>query len=297
VKFLYELWDRLILSSYNSGFSAIYAKDKRIGFLIKENEFKNISNTLKTNSIIFIQQLKNILFSEGGLDYNNYGELLQSLSSGVSERYNKYLDGTPNSKYIIDILDAPSKISDINDFKLATDNFSNNLSEGTIKTITDAIQKAPIEGDINFTYPFTDATWVDENLINTFPNKFDTKNTILFNTKRNVITNFNDYNQAVINRPFKFFASQGGATYGQIFQENFSSNQLRGLINTPIFTNAIQLGVSKWRAGEKHPYIASAYLFLNSLPLSPLTNFFITRGQREKNGHVFATFIKYSALH
>ena len=297
VKFLYELWDRLILSSYNSGFSAIYAKDKRIGFLIKENEFKNISNTLKTNSIIFIQQLKNILFSEGGLDYNNYGELLQSLSSGVSERYNKYLDGTPNSKYIIDILDAPSKISDINDFKLATDNFSNNLSEGTIKTITDAIQKAPIEGNINFTYPFTDVTWVDENLINTFPNKFDTKNTILFNTKRNVITNFNDYNQAVINRPFKFFASQGGATYGQIFQENFSSNQLRGLINTPIFTNAIQLGVSKWRAGEKHPYIASAYLFLNSLPLSPLTNFFITRGQREKNGHVFATFIKYSALH
>ena len=297
VKFFYELWDRLVLASYHSGFSAIYEKDKRIGLLIKENEFKNISNTLKTNSIIFIQQLKNILFSEGGLDYDNYKEFLEEMSGGVSERYNKYLDGVPNSRYISDLLGTPSKIYDISEFKLTTDKFSNNLNEGNVKTITDVIQKAPTENNINFTYPFTDPIWVNDNLINLFPNKFDTKNTILFNQKRNVITNFKEYNQVVTNRPFKFFASQGGATYGQIFQDNFSSNQFRALINTPIFTNAIQLGVSKWRIGEKHPYIASAYLFLNSLPLSPLTDFFITRGQSDKNGHVFSTFIKYSALH
>ena len=297
VKFLYELWDRLVLASYNTGFSAIYENDKRIGLLVKENEFKNIINTLKTNSIIFIQQLKNILFSEGGLDYDNYRELLQTLSNGVSERYNKYLDGTPNSKYIIDLLDTPSKIYDISEFKILTDNFSNNLNEATIKTITDVIQKAATEDSINFTYPFTDVTWVNDNLINIFPNKFETKNTIIFNQKRNVITNFKEYNQVVVNRPFKYFPSQGGATYGQIFQDNFSTSQLRGLINTPIFTNAIQVGVNKWREGEKHPYIASAYLFLNSLPLSPLTDFFINRSQREKTGHVFATFIKYSALH
>ena len=298
VKFFYELWDRLVLASYNSGFSAVYEKDKRIGLLIKENEFKNISNTLKTNSIIFIQQLKNVLFSEGGLDYDNYKEFLEEMSGGVSERYNKYLDGVPNSRYIVDLLDAPSKIYDISEFKLTTDKFSNNLKEADIKTIINVIQKAPIENNINITYPFTDLIWVNQNLINTFPNKFDTTNTILFNQKRNVITNFKEYNQVVTNRPFKFFASQSGATYGEIFQDNYSPpNQIRSLINTPIFTNAIQLGVNKWRSGEKHPYIASAYLFLNSLPLSPLTDFFITRGQSDKNGHVFATFIKYSALH
>lgn len=298
VKFFYELWDRLVLTSYNSGLSAIYEKDKRIGLLVKENEFKNVSNTLKTNSIVFIQQLKNILFSEGGLNYDNYQEFLKEISGGVSERYNKYLDGTPNSRYIIDLLDAPSKIYDVSEFKLKSDNFSNNLNGAAIKTINDVIQKAPIEGNINFTYPFTDVKWVDENLISLFPNKFETKNTIFFNEKRNVISNFKDYNQVVVNRPFKFFASDKNATYGIIYQENYSSsNQLRALINTPIFTNAIQLGVSKWRAGEKHPYIASAYLFLNSLPLSPLTDFFINRSQSNKNGHVFSTFIKYSALH
>ena len=298
VKFFYELWDRLVLASYNSGFSAVYEKDKRIGLLIKENEFKNISNTLKTNSIIFIQQLKNVLFSEGGLDYDNYKEFLEEMSGGVSERYNKYLDGVPNSRYIVDLLDAPSKIYDISEFKLTTDKFANNLKEADIKTIINVIQKAPIENNINFTYPFTDLIWVTQNLINTFPNKFDTTNTILFNQKRNVITNFKEYNQVVTNRPFKFFTSQSGATYGEIYQDNYSpANKLISLINTPIFTNAIQLGVNKWRAGEKQPYIASAYLFLNSLPLSPLTDFFITRGQSDKNGHVFATFIKYSALH
>ena len=303
VKFFYELWDRLVLASYNSGFSAVYEKDKRIGLLIKENEFKNISNTLKTNSIIFIQQLKNVLFSEGGLDYDNYQEFLEEMSGGVSERYNKYLDGVPNSRYIVDLLDAPSKIYDISEFKLTTDKFSNNLKEADIKTIINVIQKAPIENNINITYPFTDLIWVTQNLINKFPNKFDTTNTILFNQKRNVITNFKEYNQVVTNRPFKYFPSieffppNNNVTYGGIFQDNFSSEQFRSLINTPIFTNAIQLGVNKWRSGEKHPYIASAYLFLNSLPLSPLTDFFITRGQSDKNGHVFATFIKYSALH
>lgn len=299
VKFFYELWDRLILSSYYTGFSNIYEKDKRIGLLIKQDEFKNISNTLKTNSVIFIQQLKNILFSESGLDYDNYQELLEQISGGISERYNKYLDGTPNSRYIIDLLDAPSKIYDISEFKLTTDKFSNNLNKGNIDTITDVIQKAQIENNINLTYPFTDLIWVSENLINDFQNKLDTKKTIIFNQKRNVITNFKEYNQIAINRPFKFFASNGFATYGSIYQNNYSSskNQFRALINTPIFTNAIQSGVAKWRAGQKHPYTASAYLFLNSLPLSPLTDFFISRGQSDKDGHVFATFVKYSALH
>jgi hypothetical protein len=151
--------------------------------LIKQDEFKNISNTLKTNSVIFIQQLKNILFSESGLDYDNYQELLEQISGGISERYNKYLDGTPNSRYIIDLLDAPSKIYDISEFKLTTDKFSNNLNKGNIDTITDVIQKAQIENNINLTYPFTDLVWVSENLINDFQNKLDTKKTIIFNQK------------------------------------------------------------------------------------------------------------------
>lgn len=296
-KFFYELWDRILLSSYISGFSTIYEKDKRIGILIKENEFKNIKNTLSTNSVIFIQQLKNILFSVNGLNYDNYDAILEDISGGISERYNRYLDGFPNSSYISDILNNPSKLYDIGDFKLTTDNFTNNLNESKSNTIINVIQKAPTEGNINFTYPFTDALWVSENLTNDFANIYDTTKTILFNRKRNVITNFKEYNEIVTNRPFKFFATEKTVMYGSIYQDNFSTNQTKSLINSPIFNNAIQVGVNKWRTGEKHPYIASAYLFLNSLPLSPLTSFFIDKGKPEKNGHVFATFIKYSALH
>jgi len=295
--FFYEFWDRLILASYYTGFSSVYEKDKRIGILIKENEFVNIKNTLSKNSIIFIQQLKKILFSESGLNYDNYKIILESFSNGVSEKYNRYLDGIPNTKYISDYLDATSKIYDINEYKLRFENFTNNLNNSKINTIQNVIQKTQSDLDINFTYPFTNTDWVNDNLINNLQNKFDTKKTLFFNSDRNLITNFNQYNDIVKNRPFKFFPEQKALMSGLVYQDNYGLTQARTMISTPLFINSIQLGVSKWRAGDKHPYVASAYLFLNSLPLSPLTDFFITKGLPEKNGHVFATFIKYGGLH
>jgi len=295
VSFFYELWDRIILSSYYSGLAQLYNKNKEIGNLIKQNEFKNIQNTLSTNSIIFIQQLKNILLSQSGLNYDNYGIQLRSFSNGVSENYNRYLDGFSNTIYITNELDNSSKLYDINEFVSLTENFTNNLNSTQIKAIGDAVTKVQDIDNINFTYPFTNTTWVNENLINSIPNKFDTSKTIFFNQSRNIITNFKAYNQILENRPFK--SSSNPLLYGLVYQDNYGTNEVMSIINSPIFANAIQVGVTKWRNGEKHPYIASAYLFLNSLPLSPLTDFFSNVGSNNKNGHVFSTFIKYGALH
>lgn len=295
VNFFYELWDRLILSSYYSGFNQLYKKNREIVNLIKQNEFKNIQNILSTNSIIFIQQLKNILFSQSGLNYDNYGIQLRSFSNGASENYNRYLDGFSNTKYITTELNNPSKIYDINEYVSLTENFTNNLNSSQIKTISNAITKVQDGDNVNFTYPFTNTTWVNENLINNIPNKFDTSKTIFFNSSRNIITNFKAYNQTLENRPFK--TSSNPFLYGAVYQDNYGSNEVMSILNSPIFANAIQLGVTKWRNDEKHPYVASAYLFLNTLPLSPLTDFFSNVGSNNKNGHVFSTFLKYGALH
>ena len=297
VNFFYEFWDRLILNSYYSGFASIYKKNGNIGTLIKENEYKNIENGLSTNSIIFLQQLKNILFSEGGLNYDNFNSTLKSFSTGASEKYNKYLDGAFNTKYILDEINAPSKIYNINEYLNLTEYFTNNLTESKINVISDVIRKSQDTNNINFTYPFTNTNWTNDNLINLFQNKFDTKDTLFFNSKRNIITNFKEYNEIVTNRPFKYFPTEKPLMYGNVFQDNYGVSQSMSIINSPIFINSIQVGMDKWRIGNKHPYIASAYLFLNSLPLSPLTGFFANRGDINKNGHVFSTFIKYGAIH
>ena len=296
VTFFYEFWDRMILSSYYSGLAPLYQKNKEIGNLIKQNEFKNIRNTLVTNSIIFIQQLKNILLSQSGLNYDNYGIQLSSFSNGVSENYNRYLDGFSNTKYITTELNSPSKLYDIDEFVGLTENFTNNLNANDIKALQNVVTKIQDVDNINYTYPFTNTTWVNENLINSIPNKFDTSKTIFFNSSRNIITNFRAYNQNLENRPFKPL-NNNSFLYGSVYQDNYGINQSMSILNSPIFANAIQVGVTNWRNGDKHPYIASAYLFLNSLPLSPLTDFFSNTGSNNKNGHVFSTFIKYGALH
>jgi hypothetical protein len=42
------------------------------------------------------------------------------------------------------------------------------------------------------------------------------------------------------------------------------------MLNTPYFVNAIQNGVANSKINDPYPYVQSAYLFLNSLPLASL---------------------------
>ena len=64
--------------------------------------------------------------------------------------------------------------------------FTNNLTESKINVISDVIRKSQDTNNINFTYPFTNTNWTNDNLINLFQNKFDTKDTLFFNSKRNI---------------------------------------------------------------------------------------------------------------
>jgi hypothetical protein len=300
VKFFFELWDRILLNSYYSGFGNIVNPQQNaiIQKLVQLNEFENIKNTIESNSIIFIQQLKKILESESGLNYGNYKLILEKISNKISEQYLRYLDGFPNEEYLNSVLKNTSEIFDVLEFKTKSDDFINNLSGNNIDEFKLVIQKAQDKDSINFTYPFTNTKWVSENMNNVLPNIYDTKNTIFFNEKRNVITNFKEFDGALVNKPFKFYTNNKSVLYGAIYQHNYSPNtQVKSLLNSPIFINAVQTGITKWRSGNKHPFVASAYLFLNTLPLSPLTDFLTTRGLNTKNGHIFSSFIKYSALH
>ena len=71
------------------------------------------------------------------------------------------------------------------------------------------------------------------------------------------------------------------------------------MLNTPYFVNAIQNGVQNAKTGSTYPYLAAAYLFLNSLPIATTKETFKTLKdqKQESTGYIFASFKKFAAIH
>jgi hypothetical protein len=71
------------------------------------------------------------------------------------------------------------------------------------------------------------------------------------------------------------------------------------MLNTPYFLNSIQNGVDRIKLGLNNPFVKSAYLFLNSLPLStPSEKYKNLAGNTTENlNYIFSCFKKYSGVH
>jgi len=304
VQFFYELWDRHYTASFNTGYSLLYKNalgKQTITNIISKNESKNIELGLSTNSIMFFNKIKNILNSQNNLNGFNYEQTLFDISNnGVSERYQKYKDGFINTIYLNSVFNNPSRIYNIDTYNALSSNFINNLTPTEIKQMSSAVKTIQPSNDIKYIYPFNNSIWGLINLnSNGISNKYNTSRTLFFNSDRNLITNFRDINDIINNRPFKYFPEIGDTTltYGNIYQDQYSFEKSSSILNSPIFINSVQLGISKWRANNKTPYAEAAYLFLMSLPLSNLTDFLINKTTQEKSGFLFSSFTKYAAIH
>ena len=92
-------------------------------------------------------------------------------------------------------------------------------------------------------------------------------------------------------------------TEGNLYYRNYdglvSSNQTVSMFNTPYFINSIQEGVSKFIKEDPYPYVSSAYLFINSLPLATLKEKFKTYENSSTTDldYIFATLKKFGAIH
>jgi hypothetical protein len=70
------------------------------------------------------------------------------------------------------------------------------------------------------------------------------------------------------------------------------------ILNTPFFINSISDGVSKWKSGNEYPFISSAYLFINSLPLITLREKYKSDGTNlDQLDYMFATLKKFGGIH
>ena len=310
VKFLYEIYERVLLQTFWDRLSRPNAEKVGIIDSLSEMELINIRNALNSFSNPFITKLlKNTAFSSA-----NYLQVLRNISNeGVGISWQQFIRGVFTSDYL-----RAKTQKDFSILPAATiSSGANNSSKDTsiLKNVQEFIKSSSSNTtDLLDLYPFVDNSWVQQNLSNVNNNSSynSTTRSLFLNDTLNYITNFQTIANANnnINRPFvnnsylsftepnivisnfpqqigsnnfvdfntyyteKINSSKFAITEGPLSYSgntgNLQPNQTVSMLNTPYFTNAFIEGVQNDRNDIQYPYLKAAYLFLNSLPLSTL---------------------------
>jgi len=331
-KFFFEIYERALLNTYYSRLSRCVLDNSftsLVSVAVGECESENITLGLGSDSPFLLQTLKNY-----GIDATNILQLLENFSNGgLGESWYNYQFGIFNTKYIRNLVEnAQAQFLDISLFDRTES--KTNISLKNEKNVKDfVISTASNNLDVTDTFPFTNLTWSKTNLqdgsgINSVVDNMDTKGVITYNDTFKIITNFESVRDQNTNKPFTNFLTINQTepqpsnenintfyqprifdyenqliTEGTVFYNNYKGNltdtQTTSIFNTPYFVNAIQLGVDKFFSGSPYPYVAAAYLFLNSLPLITLKEklkSYVGNGV-EKKSYLFASLKKFGAVH
>jgi len=334
VRFLFEIWERVFVSSFYQRLGKDSAT-KIIPQIIAEVETINIVNSLGTDNPFLIQKLKQYDLNSANL----IAYLANISNQGTGQSWQKYIRDIFVTNYIQTEVEndfvilteesinpnnnkinpEPKQKTNLIDYLKSTtsnqfefldtfpfsisDWFKSNLSDGSKNT------------DFLNTFNTTKTLFLNEDkkLISNF-DKTSTK------TQIRPITNFNFYENKDLPEPTKdtfvgvnfknFYENRIGVnlknqlpTEGGVFYKTYngSINQIQttSILNTPYFTNAILEGVNKFTSGDKYPYVAAAYLFLNSLPLATLREKYKTFGNSQTLDldYIFASIKKFGGIH
>lgn len=329
VKFFNEIWERVFLYSNYQRFMRTDTENL-LSDLIAESEFINIKNALSNDSPYLIFKLKKYDFNSV-----NFEPFLARISNGgVGESWQKHIRDVFVTNYIQQEVDNSFTVIDN---IVVTPNYNivnprpkqlNNLEDYLTTSKSNAT-------DITDTIPFTGITdWFRTNLADGKTSSptdiYNTTKSLLVNEDKKMIanfapqtsvketrpiTNFNFYNitkpepsQTLLKSFYLDRTTEVGLTNqlpteGSVYYKNYSGNvssvQTTSLLNTPYFVNAIQEGVENSINNVKHPYVSSAFLFLNSLPLATLREKYKTYDGVSSldMDYIFATFKKFGAIH
>jgi hypothetical protein len=330
VKYFYEIFERIFLTSNYSGLlrSNGNAQDTdKVTDVIAEAESINILQSLSNNNPFIIKKLK-----EFGINAGNFEILLRHISNdGTGESWQNFIRGIFNTSYI------KNKVNNSSYEFLSQNLLSESKSQPLVslpgeKNVNDFISNSTSSNIFNLTdtYPFTNFTWVKNELANgnsisDIKTSYNTTKVLTYNSNKKIISNFLDITNDEDRRPFtnflfnnikspiyyydlklfyenRSFDSQL-PTEGNLRYLNYSglvtSDQTVSILNTPYFINSIQEGVKNFRNNSEYPFVASAYLFLNSLPLSTLREKYKTYESNSVKDldYIFATLKKFGAVH
>ena len=329
VKFFYEIWERQFLTSHYSGL--IRANSKQIDELIKLNveaEVNNIVKGLGVSSPYLTLKLKNY-----NLKANSYPTFLSTISNnGTGYAYQDYIRDFFVTPYIKNLVNNSYSILSTNDIGKVPQVTTKSLA---LELLLKNVSNEPLIVD---TLPYTDSTWCLNNLSSSNKSVgnevYDTKKTLKIFEPRKIISNFNDIYDFATNRPvtnFSFYQNENPSLVALEYSllnpyglnnfylsrepKNFiategycdSTTPTNGLpfktttsiLNTPYFVNSILNGVQNNRTSDPYPYVQSAYLFLNSLPLASLRERYKTNdGQSVSElDYISSCFKKFGAIH
>jgi len=327
LKYLYEIWERQFLTGYYSGYARLNNSQKNN--LYTENsiiESNNIISSLVTSSPFLGVKLKQL-----GLNSANFETVLRNSSNnGVGRLYQDFIRDFFITPYIKNITDNSFSIESLSNLgKTPT-------AKNNVRNLIDIINSSNNEQLIVDTYPFTNTSWVQNNMSNSslsFGNQvYNTNKVLKVYQPINVISNFEDISNYTTNRPvvtfnytnpinpFTFLNNYSGIqasslpffyekdrdrsvlipTEGEVEFETPSRllpfTKTTSMLNTPYFINSIMEGVENSKNGEQYPYISAAYLFINSLPLSTLKERYKSLDAGSLD-YIASTLKKYGAIH
>lgn len=338
IKFFYEIYERVLLYSFYSKLGRVTSSadyDKIIN-LISDAEKTNLINGLSNDNPFLIQKLKQYNFNG-----NNFLLVLKHFSNdGTGESWQNLIRGIFNTSYIKNYVNN-SEFEFLSAESIQESYTTPLVSLEKEKDLVDFLsgQTGVKDFDITDTFPFTDKEWCKNNLANgdSITNVFDTSNVIQLNPTNKIISNFNSSTSSIQKRPItnfnyistkdptipfntseeiKNFYKQRSENYytqlpteGNLRYFNYSggvtADQTMSILNTPYFINSIVDGVKKFQSFDNHPYVSSAYLFLNSLPLATLREKYKTQNVTQTTSqnsatdldYIFATLKKFGAIH
>jgi hypothetical protein len=323
IKFFYEIWERQFLTSNYSGFIRGNANQRdQLSNLIVSAETNNIVTSLGVSSPFLTLKLKNY-----DITAQNYSVFLENISNqGTGRAYQDYIKDFYVTPYIRNLTENSFNILSLTD--LGREPQTSTKSDGLLQLV----KNAPNDPIIIDTYPFTNPTWVSNNMSNSNNNRgnlvYSTNNVLTVFEDRNVIANFNSVYEYTKNRPVTnfsylkvsnpsnqiinsfnldiFYQTRKDPTFfvpTEGYINYLSPNKIievettTSMLNTPYFINAIQNGVFNWRKNDPHPYTQAAYLFINSLPLATLRERYKTDGVATDLDYIASCFKKFGAIH
>ena len=327
VKFIYEVYERVLLSVYYDKILTPNSAQLSVYKTISDLEVSNITTALNSTSPSLVRILKGV-----ALTPNDILVILRNISNdGTGPSWQQFIRGEFTSEYLRTITALDYAVLD---FDYLTSTTNSTLKNVESLTNIDQFVKSSLSTTTDFTdlYPFTSNLWAAQNLANITksPNRYETTHSLVLNTDKKFISNYKPYNEKE-NVPFvngmysnvkeptptdnlsDFYLSRNTTgdylvTEGPLLYQaktgNVTAEQTTSLLNTPIFTNALLQSINLSRSQTiQHPYIKAAYLFLNSLPLGTLREKYknipssVDKTLDTDLDYIFATLTKFGGVH
>ena len=332
VKYFYEIYERILMGAYFERLSKPGGFSFEVYKVHSDLEAVNIVDSLGTGNPYLSKKLKEYAISGG-----NYLDFLKKISNqGTGLNWQSLIRGLYNTRYIRGYVDKDFSIDRGSLIQAGSTSTAENAT--SLANITQyLVSSKSNELDLLDVAPFTNLSWAQNNLangINNAQDRYDTKESLVLNTDKKMLSNYdisfwNTYNRPYVNYNFlnvstpivnnfdefyinrvsnkKYLPTEGKLEYPNNPNRGVTNIQTISMLNTPYFINALQVGVEKSKTpGEQYPYVEAAYLFLNSLPLATLREKYTSEPSTWKNpdkeeetklNYIFATLKKFGAIH